>query len=181
MKKFATLTIGQAPRPDLAPVFNAIAPAGTEVVHAGCLDGLTKAEVDKQFAPVGSEGLLTSRMLDGTAVVLGKSAVRKALQEKIHQLEKAGCSPIVLLCTGEFEGLTTEKVRLIEPDRLLPPVFAALLNPLQVGVMVPLIEQAQSVREETEKNVTLRGNEITVTETENRKYSRRMRSLQAAW
>mgnify|MGYP001420497603 FL=1 len=73
-----------------------------------------------------------------------KSAVRKALQEKIHQLEKAGCSPIVLLCTGEFEGLTTEKVRLIEPDRLLPPVFAALLNPLQVGVMVPLIEQAQS-------------------------------------
>ena len=25
MKKFATLTIGQAPRPDLAPVFNAIA------------------------------------------------------------------------------------------------------------------------------------------------------------
>ena len=144
MKKFATLTIGQAPRPDLAPVFNAIAPAGTEVVHAGCLDGLTKAEVDEQFAPVGSEGLLTSRMLDGTAVVLGKSAVRKALQEKIHQLEKAGCSPIVLLCTGEFEGLTTEKVRLIEPDRLLPPVFAALLNPLQVGVMVPLIEQAQS-------------------------------------
>lgn len=144
MKKFATLTIGQAPRPDLAPVFNAIAPAGTEVVHAGCLDRLTKAEVDKQFAPVGSEGLLTSRMLDGTAVVLGKSAVRKALQEKIHQLEKAGCSPIVLLCTGEFEGLTTEKVRLIEPDRLLPPVFAALLNPLQVGVMVPLIEQAQS-------------------------------------
>lgn len=125
MKKFATLTIGQAPRPDLAPVFNAIAPAGTEVVHAGCLDGLTKAEVDKQFAPVGSEGLLTSRMLDGTAVVLGKSAVRKALQEKIHQLEKAGCSPIVLLCTGEFEELTTEKVRLIEPDRLLPPVFAA--------------------------------------------------------
>ena len=54
MKKFATLTIGQAPRPDLAPVFNAIAPAGTEVVHAGCLDGLTKAEVDEQFAPVGT-------------------------------------------------------------------------------------------------------------------------------
>lgn len=129
MKKFATLTIGQAPRPDLAPVFNAIAPAGTEVVHAGCLDGLTKAEVDKQFAPVGSEGLLTSRMLDGTAVVLGKSAVRKALQEKIHQLEKAGCSPIVLLCTGEFEELTTEKVRLIEPDRLLPPVFRCAPQP----------------------------------------------------
>ena len=82
---------------------------------------------------------LTADLVDRTM-----TPVRKALQEKIHQLEKAGCSPIVLLCTGEFEGLTTEKVRLIEPDRLLPPVFAALLNPLQVGVMVPLIEQAQS-------------------------------------
>ena len=82
---------------------------------------------------------LTADLVDRTM-----APVRKALQEKIHQLEKAGCSPIVLLCTGEFEGLTTEKVRLIEPDRLLPPVFAALLNPLQVGVMVPLIEQAQS-------------------------------------
>ena len=39
----------------------------------------------------------------------------------------------------------------------------------------------ETLREETEKNVTLRGNEITVTETENRKYSRQMRSLQAAW
>ena len=37
MKKFATLTIGQAPRPDLAPVFNAIAPAGTEVVHVSLI------------------------------------------------------------------------------------------------------------------------------------------------
>ena len=90
MKKFATLTIGQAPRPDLAPVFNAIAPAGTEVVHAGCLDGLTQAEVDKQFAPVESEGLLTSRMLDGTADVIGKYAIRKELQEQTHQLEQAG-------------------------------------------------------------------------------------------
>ena len=33
------------------------------------------------------------------------------------------------------------------------------------------------MREETEKRVTLRGNEITVTETENRKYSRRMREF----
>lgn len=31
------------------------------------------------------------------------------------------------------------------------------------------------------KKRDFKGNEITVTETENRKYSRRMRSLQAAW
>ena len=92
MKKFATLTIGQAPRPDLAPVFNAIAPAGTEVVHAGCLDGLTKAEVDKQFAPVGSEGLLTSRMLDGTAVVLG-SLPSARLCRKRSISSKSGLQP----------------------------------------------------------------------------------------
>ena len=42
-------------------------------------------------------------------------------------------------------------------------------------------QKRETLKKETEKNVTLRGNEITVTETENRKYSRRMRSLQAAW
>ena len=144
MKRFATLTIGQAPRPDLAPVFNAIAPEGVEVIHAGVLDGLTVEEIARDFAPLPGEGLLTSRLVDGTAVVMGKSAVRRGLQQKIDMLEAQGANPIVLLCTGEFEGLATKKARLIEPDRLLPPIFSALLNPMQVGVLVPLIEQAVS-------------------------------------
>lgn len=144
MRKFATLTIGQAPRPDLAPLFDAIAPYGTEVVHAGVLDHLTSQEIAQEFAPVPGEGLLTSRLLDGTSVIMGKSAVRCALVHKITELESLGCDPVVLLCTGEFEGLTTQKVRLIEPDRLLPPIFCAMLNPRQVGIMVPLPEQAQS-------------------------------------
>lgn len=59
--------------------------------------------------------------------------------------------------------------------------FPLLLGPRNRNDKKTTETTREILREETEKNVTLRGNEITVTETENRKYSRRMRSLQAAW
>ena len=74
----------------------------------------------------------------------GKLAVRKTLQEKIAMLEGEVCSVILLLCTGEFDGLKTTKARLIEPDHVIPPVVCALAGNGVFGVMVPLAEQAQT-------------------------------------
>ena len=142
--KIGTLTIGQAPRSDIAPLIDAILPEGVTCRHAGVLDGLTDSEIAERFAPKPNEGLLTSKLLDGRAVVMGKSAVREALQQKIEMLEADGCSIIVLLCTGEFEGLKTKQARLIEPDHVSPPVVEALAGKCTLGVMVPLAEQAQS-------------------------------------
>ena len=41
------VTIGQAPRDDIASLFAAHAPAGTRVILRGALDGLSDAEVDR--------------------------------------------------------------------------------------------------------------------------------------
>lgn len=59
-------------------------------------------------------------------------------------LEAQGCRIIVLLCTGEFDGLKTKSAKLIEPDHVIPPVIRALAGNAVLGVMVPLIEQAQT-------------------------------------
>ena len=142
--KIGTLTIGQAPRSDIAPLIDAVLPEGVVCRHAGVLDGLSDEQIAEQFSPKPNEGLLTSKLLDGRAVVMGKSAVRAALEKKIAMLEEDGCSIIVLLCTGEFDGLKTGKARLIEPDHVIPPVVEALAGPCTLGVMVPLAEQAQS-------------------------------------
>ena len=40
------ITIGQAPRDDIADLFAQHAPAGTKVVLRGALDGLSEAEID---------------------------------------------------------------------------------------------------------------------------------------
>ena len=36
------------------------------------------------------------------------------------ELEDAGCTVVVVLCTGVFRGLRSRRAWLIEPDRILP-------------------------------------------------------------
>lgn len=139
-----TLTIGQAPRSDITPVLQQHLPSAVRCLHVGVLDGLSKEEIATRFAPQPGDAVLTTRLLDGSSVILGKPAVHMVLQEKLDMLEARGCQLIALLCTGEFEGLACKNAWLVEPDHLVPPVVAALVGSHQVGVVVPLPEQMQS-------------------------------------
>jgi protein AroM len=143
-RRAATLTIGQAPRADITPILQTHWPSQANCVHKGLLDGLSPAEIATRFAPQPGDALLTTRLLGGTSVLLGKSAVQRALQEAISTLEAGGCEMILLLCTGEFEALKCEKAWLVEPDRVLPQVIAAMTQSRQAGIVVPLAPQAQT-------------------------------------
>lgn len=142
--KIGTLTIGQAPRSDITPILDAVLPEQVSCLHAGVLDGLDDAAIAARFAPKAGDALLTSRLLDGRAVVMGKPAVGEALQQKIDWLEAQGCGIIVILCTGEFHGLYSQKAWLIEPDRILPPTLNALIGRRRAGILVPLEAQIAS-------------------------------------
>ncbi|KIS45704.1 AroM family protein [Kosakonia radicincitans] len=144
MRKIGTLTIGQAPRSDITPILDAALPAQVSCLHAGVLDGLDDAAIAARFAPQPGDALLTSRLLDGRAVVMGKPAVGEALQQKIDWLEAQGCGIIAILCTGEFHGLSSQKAWLIEPDRILPPTLNALVGERRAGILVPLEAQIAS-------------------------------------
>jgi len=139
-----TLTIGQAPRADITPILLEHLPAATTCIHAGVLDGLDRQTIARRFPVQPGEAVLTTRLLDGGAVILGKGAVREAVQHKINELELQGCRLIALLCTGEFHGLSCAKAWLLEPDLLVPPVVAALAGARQTGILVPLAEQMTS-------------------------------------
>jgi protein AroM len=139
-----TLTIGQAPRPDIGPILEAALPPGARVIHAGVLDGLGRAEIDARYAPRAGKAMLVTRLLDGSSVRLDKAAVRAALDGKLRELEDQGCSVVLILCTGEFQGLALSRAWLVEPDRIVPPAAAAIAGERQVGILVPLAEQAES-------------------------------------
>lgn len=139
-----TLTIGQAPRADITPILEAHWPADVRVIHMGLLDGLDREEIAARFAPKPGDALLTTRLLDGSGVVLGKPAVREILQALLDELDDLGCELVALLCTGEFHGLSCKRAWLIEPDQLVPPVVVTMAQGRQIGVMVPLPEQAAS-------------------------------------
>ncbi|MCE0488975.1 AroM family protein [Pantoea sp. Mb-10] len=139
-KSLVTLTIGQAPRSDIMPLLQAHLPEDA-VDHVGLLDGLTTDAIAQRYAPAPGEPVLVSRLLSGEQVRLAVPNVEQGLQDKIHALEQQGYDTILLLCTGEFGALTTQKALLLEPDRIIPPLINAIVQQHKVGIVVPVKEQ----------------------------------------
>ncbi|WP_081085402.1 AroM family protein [Burkholderia cepacia] len=144
MRKLGTVTIGQAPRSDITPILHSYLPAGVEVIHIGVLDGLSREDIERGFAPRPGQPTLVTRLLDGNSVTLDKAAVLPVLQLKLDALDALGYESIIVLCTGEFEGLQCANAWLIEPDRIIPLTVAALAGKRQVGIVVPLESQIES-------------------------------------
>jgi len=143
-RKLGTITIGQAPRPDITPILDAAIGAEVARLHVGLLDGLDPQAIAARFAPRPGRPELITRLLDGTVVTIDREAAQEAARAKLDDLERQGCTTILLLCTGQFTGLTCRTAWLIEPDRIVGPAVAALAGDRQVGVVVPLASQTGS-------------------------------------
>ncbi|MGO4738809.1 AroM family protein [Bosea sp. 2KB_26] len=141
MRKLGTLTIGQAPRSDITPILDAVIGSELPRCHAGVLDGLSQVEIERDFGPRPGAAVLITKLLDGSSIIIDRNRTEAAAQAKIAMLEAEGCSTILMLCTGHFETLATDRAQLIEPDRILPPTVAALTQGAQLGIIVPLAEQ----------------------------------------
>ncbi|HZU88075.1 MAG TPA: AroM family protein [Stellaceae bacterium] len=139
-----TVTIGQAPRSDLVPILDRYLPADVRQTHCGVLDDLARAEIDALYRPEPSEPALVTRLLDGSAVTLSRARIERAVQDKIDALTETGCSVILLLCTGSFANLSCRTAWLVEPDAIIPPLAAALVQHRRLGVIVPLAAQIDS-------------------------------------
>jgi protein AroM len=139
-----TLTIGQAPRPDVVPILDAYVPASVRRIHRGVLDGLAMAEIAARYRPEPGDRLLVTRLADGAPVQLSAAKVEGGVQAKLEALERDGCDVILLLCTGVFHGLECRRSWLVEPDRIIPPLVAALMQRRRLGIIVPLAAQIDS-------------------------------------
>ena len=65
MTKVGLITVGQAPRSDVVPDMAAILGGDVEIVEAGALDGLTRAQMEP-LAPEGDDEILVTRLADGS-------------------------------------------------------------------------------------------------------------------
>ncbi len=142
-----TLTIGQAPRPDVVPIIERHVPAGTRLIHRGALDGLTRAEITARYAANADEPALITQLQDGSSVNLSRRAMQEAVQQTLALLEDDGCDVILLLCTGTFVGLECRRAWLVEPDHIIPGMVAGLVERRQVGILVPIPGQIVSEAE----------------------------------
>jgi protein AroM len=133
------LTVGQAPRDDIATLFASHAPAGTKVVLRGALDGLSDAEVDELQPENGADTLYT-RLRGGRDVKLSKRAVTKRSPAALARLRDDGCDVLVYACTGDFPPMPGDQGVLF-PSRVLNGLATGLLPRGRLGLLVPLAEQ----------------------------------------
>jgi protein AroM len=138
--KVGAVTIGQSPRDDVVPVIQVILGAAVEIIQCGALDGLDRPAVETE-APKSPEGVLATRMRDGSAVKVRREFLVPRIKHCIHSLEEE-VELVLMLCTDPFCGLDSRRLLLL-PGRILTKLVAALeVN--RVGVMTPLSEQTRS-------------------------------------
>ena len=122
-----TLTIGQAPRLDVVPIIDRHVPRRVRRIHRGVLDGLSRAEIAARYLAEPGEAALVTRLKDRRVVELSRSRMRDGAEQALKRLEADGCDVIVILCSGTFEGLQSERAWLVEPDHIIPATVAGLL------------------------------------------------------
>ncbi len=129
-------TIGQTPRPDLAPFLAAF--VGSWDVHVtGALDGLSRTEI-----PPCQNGdfPLETRLKDGTRVEVGAAFLEPRIQRHIEDLEGQVALHLVL-CAGPFPHLTSIE-RLVRPFEHACEVLTAQKTS-SLAVVVPFAGQAE--------------------------------------
>lgn len=141
--KIGALTIGQSPRVDVSPEFEAALGLKADILQAGALDGLSLDEV-KKLAPGDSDYILVTRMRDGTEVTIAEHHIIGRMKEQIRNLERQGVETIVIFCTGEFPELES-KCPILKPDVLLRHLVPGILNKGRLGVMLPSISQTKNM------------------------------------
>lgn len=152
----AFVTIGQSPRLDILsemrPWWEA-AGCSLAIEQVGVLDEIDPAELGR-LTPSAGEEHLVSRLRDGTEVVLRGKWVQERIQEIVNQLEADAFDFVVLLCTGHFPTLTSNRL-LIEAQSIVDHGIAALTRGVsRIGVLLPHENQIPSFRCEVAGNET---------------------------
>ena len=141
------LTIGQAPRDDVVPGMCRFLDSDVELLQAGCLDGLDRSQI-AELAPGPDDYVLTTRLADGSSVVVARRHVEAIVPRKVAELAERGAGAVALLCTGEFSAAaSSSRVPLLHPDRVLSQTVAAVMEPgATLGVLTPLPSQVEQTR-----------------------------------
>jgi protein AroM len=135
MTRVGLITVGQSPRTDVVPDMAVILGGDVDIIEAGALDGLSRAQIDA-LAPEGDDEILVTRLADGSSVFVGKMHVVPLIERRIAALEDRGVTLNALLCSGAFPKLAARRP-LLEPQQLLLGLLRAMTFPGRLGVLTP--------------------------------------------
>ena len=142
--KIGMITVGQSPRNDvITEIRDLLGPV--EIVERGCLDELTKKQIET-LEPKEGEPFLVTLLRDGSSVKVSREKATNLLQQRIKELENKDVTLIVLLCTGDFTNLKSQKL-IIEPGKLIRKIVQGMLiKEKKLGVIIPSSGQIEQTK-----------------------------------
>ncbi|WP_058911645.1 AroM family protein [Entomohabitans teleogrylli] len=144
--KLAILTVGVLPMEEVLPLLTEHI-AQQQIHHICLLQGLSAHEVEEEYGAQPGEETLLTVLEDLQLAHLSLSKVENALRNVITLLDNQGFDVIMLMSNGRFSPLTTHNAILLEPERIVPPLVASIVDGHQVGIIVPVEELLASQQE----------------------------------
>jgi protein AroM len=138
MKTVGAITIGQTPRDDVVGELAKVLGPEIQVVQAGALDGLGRAEIDA-LAPTADADALITRLRDGADVLVAKSRIVPRLQACVDRLAGAADASVIL-CAGVFPPFRSARP-VVMPERCMAAMVDAAFDGHRLGVIVPITQQ----------------------------------------
>ncbi|MEK5232962.1 AroM family protein [Lysinibacillus sp. FSL K6-0232] len=146
--KIAVVTIGQAPRKDMANDIQQLREAGLHVDEFGVLDLLSSAEIAALAPSHKDTDVLVTLLANGQQVKLSKQKLMPYIHKRIDDLQEF--TWVLLMCTGDFANKLTFK-NLLLPDRMMTNLVKGLHTELTLGLIGPEPEQQLTVAEKWQK------------------------------
>jgi len=139
-------TIAQSPRDDVVPAMRPYMPGDLRIVECGCLDGLTRSEIDA-LGPVSGEVGIVARLKEGGSTLLSHDKIMPRMQQCVDQLmREEEADLVVVLCGADWSAIRADRP-VVNPGRLFPAVIGALAHGRRLGIIKPSAGQVEKERE----------------------------------
>lgn len=135
----AILTIGVVPVQAILPLLTEHI-SEQQITHISLLGKTDPQEVREEYGAEAGEFAIPTRLRDDSLGMVSRTKVERDLQSVIEVLDNQGYDVILLMSTADIRGFVTRNAILIEPQRIIPPLVASIVDGHQVGVIVPVPE-----------------------------------------
>lgn len=135
----AILTIGVVPVAEMLPLLTEHI-REDEIAHISLLGKMTREDVMRDYSIEPGEEMLLTLLNDNQIAQVSRQKVERDLRSVIAMLDKQNYDLILLMSTHPFSGFTANNAILLEPQRIIPPLVASIVDGHQVGVIVPVEE-----------------------------------------
>ncbi|VUS82653.1 hypothetical protein SB6419_04504 [Klebsiella spallanzanii] len=135
----AILTIGVVAVAEMLPLLTEHI-REEQIAHISLLGKMTREDVMQEYGVESGDEMLLTLLSDNQIAQVSRQKVERDLHSAIAMLDKQNYDLILLMSTHPFRGFAANNAILLEPQRIIPPLVASIVDGHQVGVIVPVEE-----------------------------------------